>query len=114
MGPKLGDKKPNCYNVCKGGEVKFDWQRNEKACEDDKDACPPARLGALVLTKTQRFAAHNVFAVTKEGYDTCKQNDFEFNKATYIGGWDDPNRTKPNKGTKDDNGNQRQVNSHCS
>jgi hypothetical protein len=113
VGPDGAAKKknPNCYNVCKGGEVKFDWQRNEKACEDDPtENCPPEALNKLMqITKLQRFAAHNVFEVSKKGYETCKMDDFEFNKGKYIGGWDDPDRKKtfgmaPNKGTKDNNG----------
>jgi len=88
-------KEKMCVNICKGGEVKFDWSHNEKS-----DLGPGT-------------ATHNVFAVTKKGYETCKQRKYDFAQADYLGGWDDPTNIggwksfakKPNPGTADSNGN---------
>merc|ERR1711924_280750 len=73
-----------CVNICKGGEVDFDWGHN---------------------TLNDGATTHNVFAVSKKGFDTCKEDEYDLAEATYLGGWDDPTRENPNPGTADSNGN---------
>jgi len=90
-------KEKMCVNICKGGEVKFDWSNNKFTTPEEQ---------AVGRTDT-----HNVFAIHKHGYETCKQDDYTFLQAKYLGGWEDPSNEgqwknfadKPNPGTSDSN-----------